>query len=364
MPSIPQKAQTEDSTTFDPDVFFDSWAKGDLTPPYDNDFRKFIIRAFGLQLSDTYGYRATAEVTLLQAQTYVEFGRQGTLHKWYVDENGEQRPPPPAVDIAAYTDIFRPSTSTANAIKGLLSNAKKGSIRADVAKHIQSLYQPPAADLKIVVSKSKTHVNPYFDLLAWFNQNLEWAGPEANTVKIKHSHPTLPVLFHHFGCVCPSYESLEIIRQVAKRRSIIDLGSGNGYWTYMLRRLREGKDEMDVIPIDNGISEWRTVWIGDTLEIDGAKWLNGNEGGMGKVLLLVYPQVGLEFTTKMIEAYKGTTIIIAGSQNGNGFTAFATELIVDWFAREKPEWEKVCQIPLPSFAGKDEALFVFEKHEA
>jgi hypothetical protein len=26
-----------------------------------------------------------------------------------------------------------------------------------------------------------------------------------------------------------------------------------------------------------------------------------------------------------------------------------------------PGWEKVCQVPLPSFAGKDEALFVFEK---
>lgn len=26
-----------------------------------------------------------------------------------------------------------------------------------------------------------------------------------------------------------------------------------------------------------------------------------------------------------------------------------------------PEWERVLQIPLPSFAGKDEALFVFEK---
>jgi hypothetical protein len=34
---------------------------------------------------------------------------------------------------------------------------------------------------------------------------------------------------------------------------------------------------------------------------------------------------------------------------------------VDWFAREMPNWEKVCQVPLPSFAGKDEALFVYEK---
>jgi hypothetical protein len=32
-------------------------------------------------------------------------------------------------------------------------------------------------------------------------------------------------------------------------------------------------------------------------------------------------------------------------------------------AREMPGWKRVLQIPLPSFAGKDEALFVFEKEE-
>lgn len=53
--------------------------------------------------------------------------------------------------------------------------------------------------------------------------------------------------------------------------------------------------------------------------------------------------------------------MVAGTQNANGYTAFAKELLVDWFAREMPGWEKVCQVPLPSFAGKDEALFVYEK---
>lgn len=51
---------------------------------------------------------------------------------------------------------------------------------------------------------------------------------------------------------------------------------------------------------------------------------------------------------------------MAGSQNANGFTAFK-ELLVDWFAREMPAWQKICQIALPSFAGKDDALFVFEQ---
>lgn len=122
-------------------------------------------------------------------------------------------------------------------------------------------------------------------------------------MKIHNSHPTLPVLYHHFGCVCPSYEALEIIRLVAKGRPIVDVGSGNGYWSYMLKRMKDGKKNLEVVPIDNGISEWRTMWVGDTLEVDGVKWLGQNKDGMDHVLLLVYPQVSYDFTAKTIKAY-------------------------------------------------------------
>lgn len=57
----------------------------------------------------------------------------------------------------------------------------------------------------------------------------------------------------------------------------------------------------------------------------------------------------------------GTTIVCASSQNTSGFTAFATETVADWMAREMPAWKLIFQIPLPSFAAKDEALFAFEK---
>lgn len=186
------------------------------------------------------------------------------------------------------------------------SNAKKGSIRAEVAKHLQERYQPPAAESKLAVNKTKNHVNPYFDLWAWSCQNLEWGGPEESTAKVKISHAMLPVLYHHFGCICPSYESLELIRQVTKGRRVLDVGSGNGYWTFMLRRMEppsKKEKKLDVMPIDNGMSEWRTMWVGDTVEADGKMWLEQNDGGKEDVLLLVYPTVGQDFTSNMIKAY-------------------------------------------------------------
>lgn len=91
MPPIPKKARCEDSASFEPDAYFSAWASDEFTPPYDGDFRKFIIRTFGLSLKDDYGYMAqAAEVTLLQAQTYIEFGGQGGLHAWYRDGAGQQ----------------------------------------------------------------------------------------------------------------------------------------------------------------------------------------------------------------------------------------------------------------------------------
>jgi hypothetical protein len=89
MPAIPNKAQTEDSTTFSPDGYFEAWEKGTFTAPQDNDFRSFILSTFGLPVDDTYTYAAVAEVSLAQAQQYIEYGGQNGLHAWYRDDQGK-----------------------------------------------------------------------------------------------------------------------------------------------------------------------------------------------------------------------------------------------------------------------------------
>ena len=163
---------------------------------------------------------------------------------------------------------------------------------------------------------------------------------------------------HHFGCVCPSYEALEIIKQVAKDRNIVEIGSGNGYWAYMLRRF-----SLTVTAVDNGESEYRTMWIPDTIFTDGIAYLKKQKGAKDAVLLLVYPIVGADFTTKVLDAYTGDTVIVVGTQNANGYTAFKDTTIVAYMADRKGDFERVVQVPLPSFAGKDEALFVFQRRK-
>ena len=267
----------------------------------------------------------------------------------------EQLQPPPSADIAAYTSIFASNTVTSKALIGLAANAKKGSIRASVASYLQTQRRLPST---LTIPKSKLHINPYYDFWCWSCQNLEWAGPDKNTAKVRTSHHILPVFMHHFGCVVPSYESLEVIKQVARKRTVIDLGSGNGYWTYMLRRLG-----LTVQAVDNLQSVWRTQWIGNTVIKNGDIYLQEQKGCEDAVLLLVYPIVSSDFTARVIGAYKGPTICVAGTQNRNGYTAFKDRTIDEYMAAERKGFEKTLQIPLPSFAGKDEALFVFEKRD-
>lgn len=169
----------------------------------------------------------------------------------------------------------------------------------------------------------------------------------------------------------PSYESLELIRQVSGGRPILDIGSGNGYWAFMLRRLLAnastsasakpgGGDE--VIAVDSGQSVYRALWIGDTIVADGIKWLREERrGGVGDLLLLVYPIVeGNGFTDRVIKAYKGELVCVVGTQCRNGYTAFKDKIIDEWMD-EQGGWKKIVQVPVPSFAGKDEALLVFRR---
>ena len=179
---------------------------------------------------------------------------------------------------------------------------------------------------------------------------------------MKTSHHVLPVFMHHFGCTVPSYESLEIIKYFArdgtknKGRAVLDMGSGNGYWAYMLRRLG-----VEVVAVDNRQSEYRAVWIGDTIIAEGEKYLRDRGGCKQQVLLMVYPVVSADFTAKILKSYTGDTVIVAGTQNRNGYTAFKDRTIDGYMLAERNDFERIVQIPLPSFAGKDEALFVFTR---
>lgn len=359
-----------------------------------DDFAGAISTYFRIPASDNYVYHAITSVTLPQVQHIVRLGGANRLHAWYAaavaaagpdhhpqDTSTPPLDPPPRQDVDAYTSIFAPHTLTSSALKALGANAKKGSLRSSVAAHLlhrRYIHPSPAARHLHIPKQKKDKAtspaaagplqNPYLDFWAWSCRNLEWCGPcpEAQRPAGAHqsSHHVLPVLMHHFGCAVPSYEALEVLRLVADGRTVADVGSGNGYWTFMLRQHGVG-----VVPVDNAQSAWRVNWVGDTTIADGTRWLSKNAGGKDVVLLMVYPVVGggmaggVEggFTRELMKTYRGDTVAVAGTQNHNGYTSFKNMTFDEYMAREQPDWTKVVQIPLPSFAGKDEALFIYQR---
>ncbi|ETI20632.1 hypothetical protein G647_06974 [Cladophialophora carrionii CBS 160.54] len=344
-----------------------------------HEFRAAIASAFELPQGDSFTYHATASVNLAQAEAAIRAGRANGLHDWYVepaeahtkDQNGRAAAVvagqpglrtagyPPASDIQAYIALFDPTKAAANSLKSLSANAKKGSLRATIAEYLLSKRH---LDASMTVPKFKpaataqAHENPSLDFWAYSCMALEYAGPNAHTALVKTSHHVLPVYMHHFGCVVPSWESLQIISKCAGGRGVLDMGSGNGYWTLMLRRLG-----VQTVAVDSGQSRWRTTWIADTAVTDGVQYLRRRSGCPDVVLLLVYPIVGGDFTRRVLDAYAGEVVCVAGTQNGNGYTGFKDMMVDEYMSRERPGWRKVAQVPLPSFAGKDDALFVFKK---
>ncbi|KAI1379689.1 hypothetical protein F4677DRAFT_441896 [Hypoxylon crocopeplum] len=367
---------------------------------------------------DRYVYHAIVSVTLPEVQHVISLGGQNGLHAWYFapappsssDDTKETKepialPPPPRPDIEAYLSIFDPNTSTPAALKTFASNAKKGSLRAEIAAYLLSKrYLHPSLAASLTVPKrakkkkatttadtntdtNKIPPNPYLLFLNWSARALEWAGPSpSSALGGNRAHHALPVLMHHFGCACPSHEALSILRVLAVGRGVLDVGSGGGYWTFMLRSYG-----VDTVPVDSAQSAWRATWVSDTVITDGEAWLRKRRKARAQsqsqsksasasnpdpdpdeaVLLLVYPIVGGElaggqeggFTRRMIDAYGGDTLAVVGTQNRNGYTGFRGLSMDEYMAKERSAdgWVKVVQVALPSFPGKDEALFVFQR---
>jgi hypothetical protein len=331
-----------------------------------NDLYNASRVLLGLPENDDYTYYAMTEVKLRQVQHVVNLGGVNGLHAWYRNEDRSVIDAPPQADVEAYISIFSSTTATAAALKNFSVNAKKGSVRTDVAARLTSKrFILPSLTPKLTIPKSKSPpYNPYYDFWAWSCRALEWCGPCESSERVMTSHHVLPIFMHHFGCATPSHEALQILKILIDGRSVVDVGSGGAYWTYMLRCYG-----LTVHAVDNMQSEWRVNWVNDTAISDGVQWLKKHQGGKEMVLLMVYPVVGGgpttgpegAFTRNLVNSYQGDTIAVVGTQNRNGYTGFKDMTMDEYMAREKKEWTKVVQIPLPSFAGKDEALYVFQR---
>lgn len=360
--------------TFNPDTFLEKWSDEEFNPLRSGKpLARCIGEAFDIPPTDAYIYRAQGETTLHMTQRVIAAKGKNGMHDWYHDESGTpiDPPHPSPEEITAYTSLFDASLDLPKALNGFKSQSKANTIRKQVGDHLFSRFHNTTAGL-LPKKKDRKHVNPYYSLWTYSCQELEWAGPIPSTSFTKISHHILPIYYHHFGCIVPTYAALHVLAKLAQPAKpskepvlpILDVGSGNGYWTFMLRHFPLSAPEMkelDVRPIDSGLSEYRVTWVEDTIKMDGKEYLRKNQNGKGSILLLVYPQATGDFTGPVMKLFEGDTIVVAGTQNENGFTAFQDQGVDQWVQKSLEAFELTLRMPLPSFAGKDEALYVFQR---
>jgi hypothetical protein len=322
----------------------------------EDDVLKTLAKAFKLPplQQDSFIYASEGiQIQLPQVQADLDSGRQ-----WQYHHSGKLVTVTRA-DIDGYLNIFRPSTSTAKLLKSFLENAKKASPRAVIAAYLTYRRQI-APQLEAKLTRRKSHLNPFFDIWCMCCIKLGFMGPLQvggydNPEQARQTHSLLPILMHHFGCAIPCWETLQIIQLVAGSRQVLDVGCGNGYWTWILRNLG-----MQVEAVDDKSSRWRTMWIDDIVQADAATYLKRRKSA-DEVLLLVYPIVGGNSLTKrVLESFKGDTVCYVGTQNANRYTAFADKTMEEYF-EQRGGWTMVACSPMPSFPGKDDALQVFVK---
>ncbi|KAF2744375.1 hypothetical protein M011DRAFT_488973 [Sporormia fimetaria CBS 119925] len=381
---------TQSTAPFDPDAFFDKWNEEDFIPSEKNGltFRQSIIKAFNLLENDDYVYHAHGATNLEMTQRAIDAGRANGLHAWYHDADGKplNPPHPTPAEINAYNTLFSPQPSPLKALTSLSSSSPPNTLRSLISFHLltPSHTHNPYPNLSLLPphSSTRTHINPGLSYFLHSNTTLEWAGPTPFTTHTKSSHHMLPILYHHFGCTPPTYASLYCLAKLAQPRRpskepvrpILDIGSGNGYWSYMLRRFplpeKQNWKELEVHAVDNATSEYRVSWVKDTIRSDAVRFLKHGsvggwkvDGGKGCILLLVYPQATGGFTEETVRAFEGDTVVIVGTACENGFTGFRDVRVDVWFEKNMKGWECVLKMPMPSFAGKDEGFFVFRKKD-
>ena len=67
-------------------------------------------------------------------------------------------------------------------------------------------------------------------------------------------------------------------------------------------------------------------------------------------------------TRRMLDLFPGDVVVYVGTQNTNRYTGFPDRTVEQYMADET--WDMTVRLPIPSFPGKDDALYVFERKSA
>lgn len=161
-----------------------------------------------------------------------------------------------------------------------------------------------------------------------------------------HGLPDLQQSIESYSWVIPSHEALSSCVRLAKTGKIIEIGSGSGYWTSLLRGYGA-----DVIAVDPHPASRHFIW--DTIRRKGEEYLTDQGGCPDRALFMCWPRGS--FGDKVLQAYNGDTLLWIGEAQDGWQTT--------WSLKETrfPDWHLIESIILPSWVGMKPILCMYQK---
>lgn len=143
-----------------------------------------------------------------------------------------------------------------------------------------------------------------------------------------------------YSFAIPNEQALEVLKQHAP---IIEIGSGSGYWAFLLRQ-----KGVDVLAVDNMSETFEKRWLSDIVVKDGTTFLKSNNGCANRTLLLCWPRDA----DNIIEAFQGDTIIWIGEIGGS-----------TWYFQDDAleEWEMKQEVMIPTWPGVHDTMNVYKR---
>jgi hypothetical protein len=136
------------------------------------------------------------------------------------------------------------------------------------------------------------------------------------------------------------------IRALCTHGPILEIGSGKGYWAYLMK-----KAGCNVIAVDDFSEKNEASWFPKTHHRKGQAFLAEHDGCRRRALFLCWPRRKCVFQS--IDAYRGDTVIVIVDGEGS----------MEEYSR-RAEWEMTEAIELPTFNGlMDDAMKVYKRRQ-
>lgn len=147
---------------------------------------------------------------------------------------------------------------------------------------------------------------------------------------------------NEYACAIPNKIAIQILLDYSP---ILEIGAGNGYWSWVIEENGGSATPTDVKP-------WSNTWM-DVKKEDGVEAVRKRSDDY--TLFICYPYYGIDWDYNALREYSGDTVIFVGEwgyRSATGSKEFFKELNQNWSETQKNE--------LPHWGVKT-SIYVFER---